>query len=426
MLSRISFILLLFCFAGLASAQKVMVIKVDGSINPVSAGYIERAIEEAEEKNATCLVIQLNTPGGLLKSTRVIVTGLLESPVPVVVYVSPSGAHAGSAGVFVTLAAHVAAMAPGTNIGAAHPVDMQGQSDTIMNTKATNDAAAFIHAIAEKKNRNWQWAERAVRESISVSENEALRLNIIDLVAPSLNELLSTIDGRKVQVQNDSITLRTKDIPVETIEMRWAEKLLNTISDPTIAYILLLIGLYGVMFELYNPGAILPGVVGVIGLILAFYSMHTLPLNYAGLALIIFAIILFLLEIKIVSHGMLAIGGVISMFLGSMMLIRNDSFMQFAAISKSVIITAVLITAAFFLFVIGAGLRAQRSRPVTGTEGMIEETGEVLMTLDPVGTILVRGEIWQAESIAGTINKGDKVKVVSMKDLRLKVTHLHT
>jgi membrane-bound serine protease (ClpP class) len=295
-----------------------------------------------------------------------------------------------------------------------------------MNTKATNDAAAFIHAIAEKKNRNWQWAEKAVRESISVSENEALKEKIIDLIAADMNELLNSIDGRKVQVGKEWMTINTRGATITRVEMGWGENLLNTISDPTIAYILLMIGLYGIMFELYNPGAILPGIVGVIGLILAFYSMHTLPLNYAGLALIIFAIALFLLEIKIVSHGMLAIGGVVSMFLGSMMLIRTDSTLEFAAISKSVIVTSVLVTAAFFLFVIGAGLKAQRSKSVTGMEGMVNKTGEVLTALEPDGTILVHGEIWQAESVSGNMSKGEKVRVISLNGLKLKVASLNT
>jgi len=273
--------------------------KIDGSINPVSADFIRNGIEKARIEKAECLIIQLNTPGGLLKSTRVIVSDMLQSPVPVIVYVSPGGAHAGSAGVFITLAAHIAAMAPGTNIGAAHPVVMQGQMDTTMNEKTTNDAAAFIRTIAEKRHRNMVWAERAVRRSYSYSETEALQDSVIDLVVKNEEELLRMIDGRIIELSSGNKTLHTLSATIINYKMSIWEKILDIISDPNIAYILLLLGMYGILFELYNPGAILPGIVGVIALILAFYSMHTLPINYAGLALIIFAVILFLLEIKI-------------------------------------------------------------------------------------------------------------------------------
>jgi membrane-bound serine protease (ClpP class) len=405
----------------IAFSQKVVTIKIDGSINPASAEFIQRSIEKARDEKAECLVIRLNTPGGLLKSTRVIVSDMLESPVPVVVYVSPSGAHAGSAGVFITLAAHIAAMAPGTNIGAAHPIDMQGSSDTIMNEKSTNDAAAFIRSIAGKRNRNLEWAEDAVRKSISITENEALEKNVIDMVALNMQDLLNKIDGKKIEVSSGSKTVHTRQAEVVDVQMSALEKLLNLLSDPNIAYILLMLGFYGILFELYNPGAILPGIVGVISLILAFYSMHTLPVNYAGLALIIFAIILFILEVKIATHGVLAIGGVVSMLLGSFMLIQSNSSLEFVSISRSVIIAAVVISALFFLFIIGLGLKAQRARPVTGIEGMTGETGEVIETLDPLGTVRVHGERWKAESLSGTIEKGKKVRVKRIENLKLYV-----
>lgn len=406
---------------GLLPAQKVLQIKIDGSINPVTAGFIKRSIEEAHKSEAECLLIHLNTPGGLVKSTRVIVSDILEAPVPVVVYVSPGGAHAGSAGVFITLAAHVAAMAPGTNIGAAHPVGMQGGGDSVMNTKATNDAAAFIRAIAEKRNRNLEWAENAVRNSISVSEREALQQRIIDTIAPHTADLLTMIDGRTVEVSSGLATIRTKGAQVETREMGWAERLLDIISDPNIAYILLMLGFYGLLFELYNPGAILPGIIGGIAIVLAFYAMHTLPINYAGLALIIFGLILFLLEIKIVSHGMLAIGGVVSLLLGSLMLIRPQSPFDAVRLSLSVVIPAVLVTTFFFLFVVGMGLRAQKVKPVSGLEGMVGDVGESLNELNPLGTVLVHGEIWQARSVGRPIEKGEKVRVVAMEGLKVAV-----
>lgn len=406
---------------GLLPAQKVLQIKVEGSINPVTAGFIKRSIEEAHKAEAECLLIHLNTPGGLVKSTRVIVSDILEAPVPVVVYVSPGGAHAGSAGVFITLAGHVAAMAPGTNIGAAHPVSMQGGGDSVLNTKTTNDAAAFIRAIAEKRNRNLEWAEQAVRNSISVSEREALQQRIIDTIAPRTADLLNMIDGRTVEVSSGLVTMRTRGARIETREMGWAERLLDIISDPNIAYILLMLGFYGLLFELYNPGAILPGIIGGIAIVLAFYAMHTLPINYAGLALIVFGLVLFLLEIKVVSHGMLAIGGVVSLLLGSLMLIRPQSPFDAVRLSLSVVIPAVLVTTFFFLFVVGMGLRAQKVRPVSGLEGMVGDVGESLNALNPTGSVLVHGEIWQARSVGRPIEKGEKVRVVAMEGLSVAV-----
>jgi len=353
------------------------------------------------------------------------VQSILESPVPVIVYISPGGAHAGSAGVFITMGAHIAAMAPGTNIGAAHPVTLQGAQDSVMSAKATNDAAAFIRSIASQRNRNLEWAEQAVRESESITEKEALEKNVIDVVATDVRELLAMIDGRVVQTSSGKHTLHTTKSSVEYIEMGFVDKLLDLLSDPNIAYIMLLIGFYGILFELYNPGAIFPGVAGGICLILAFYTLHTLPINYAGLALIIFGVILYLLEIKIVSHGILAIGGTVALLMGSMMLLRNDSPLEYVRISLKVIIPSIIITALFFLFVVGAGLRAQRSKPVTGPEGLIGETGESLEELNPSGMVRVHGEIWQAESVSGSIGGSVRIRVTGIKDLRLFVEPLH-
>ena len=418
------FAFLFFCRLPLL-AQKVVAITVDGSINPVVTGFIHRSLEQAQQEQAECLIIYLNTPGGLLKSTRYIVSDLLAAPVPVVVYVSPGGAQAGSAGVFLTLAAHVAVMAPGTNIGAAHPVNMQGQRDTIMDAKATNDAAAFIRSIAKKRNRNVQWAEEAVRTSTAITETEALEKKVIDLVAANTQELLQRIDGRRIALAGGTRTLHTRNARIETFEMSLSEQILDKISDPNLAYILLLLGFYGIMFELYNPGAILPGIVGGICLILAFYAMHTLPVNYAGLALLIFAIILFLLEIKIVSHGALAIGGVISLLFGAMMLYRPGSSLELVRLSWSVILMSVGVTAFFFLFIIGLGLKAQRLRPVTGTEGLLGDIGESLEALNPAGLVWVHGEIWQAESVQGPVSKGQKVRVVGITNLKLQVEQIN-
>lgn len=424
---RIAFLklILLLAFSSSVKAQKVVAITIDGPINPAAASFIERSIKKAHKENAACLVIQLNTPGGLLKSTRIIVGQVLDAPLPVVVYVSPGGAHAGSAGVFITMAAHIAAMAPGTNIGAAHPVSMQGGMDTTMTDKVTNDAAAFIRTIAEKRNRNVEWAQQAVINSVSITESEALQQKVVDIVASSLQDLLDQIHGKQVVVSTGQVTLNTKGTAVDAVEMSFIEKVLNVLSDPNIAYIFLMLGFYGILFELYSPGAIFPGVIGVIALILGFYSLHTLPINYAGLALIVFAIILFLLEIKITSYGMLTIGGVISLLLGSMMLIRDDTGLEFARISWSVIISATVVSALFFVFIIGAGLRAQRKKPVTGLEGFLLETGVALETLDPNGTVHVHGEIWQAESTGGKIEKGEKVRITAIKNFRLYVEPLN-
>ena len=417
----LSYFFFFMLMPGSIFAQTVISVKINGTINPASADFIHNGIKKAESEKAECLIIHLNTPGGLLKSTRVIVGDILESTVPVIVYISPAGAQSGSAGVFITLAANVAAMSAGTNIGAAHPVSLQGSPDTIMSQKITNDAAAFIRTIAEKRKRNLQWAEEAVRKSVSITEKEALNNHVIDLIANSDNELMNLVDGRQIEVASGTKTLHTKNARIQLFEMGTVEKILNIISDPDIAYLLMMLGFFGILFELYNPGAILPGIIGVISLVLAFYSMHTLPINYAGLALIIFAIILFLLEIKVMSHGMLAIGGALSLFLGSMMLVRTSSNLEFARISYSIIIASTAVTVLFFLFIIGVGLKAQRAKPVTGVEGLVGETGETIDTLDLTGTIRVHGEVWNAESTSGAIRAGEKVRVTGIKDLKLFV-----
>ena len=419
-LVQLLFLLLLFSDAG--ASPKVHVITLDATINPATADYIHESIRAAQEANAQCLVIRLNTPGGLLKSTRVIVTDLLASPIPVVVYVAPSGSQSASAGTFITLAAHIAAMAPGTNIGAAHPVGMQGgEKDSIMNEKATNDAAAFIRTISEKRQRNVTWAEDAVRKSISITESEALREKVIDLIATNISSLLDSIDGKEVDINGSKHILDTKDAEILTLEMDWKHRLLDLLSDPNVAYIFFLLGIYGLMFELYNPGSILPGVVGVIAIIIALYSLHTMPINYAGLALILFGVILFVAEIKITSYGMLTVGGVISLALGSVMLIDSDSSLEFIRISWGVIVPAVLCTAAFFIFAIGMGIRAQRRKPATGIEGIVGETGEAISTLNPNGQVRVHGEIWNATSDGGKIASGTKIKVVAVENLKLHV-----
>ena len=413
--------LLLFFIPSLLTAQKVISISINDGINPATAEFIQQGLEKAKNENAQCLVINLNTPGGLLTSTREIVTNIMKSEVPVVVYVSPTGAHAGSAGVFITMSANIAAMAPGTNIGAAHPVDMQGKSDAVMNEKVINDAAAFLRTIAEKRNRNILWAEDAVRNSVAITEKEALEKNVINLIANNEKDLLSQIDGKQVALTNGTKILNTKNATVQSMEMGFFQKVLSRISDPNIAYIIMMLGFYGLLFELFSPGAIFPGVVGVICLILAFYSMSSMPVNYAGIALIVFGIILFLLEIKVISHGILAIGGIISVLLGSMILFRSSPTENFVDISWSVIFSATAVSALFFFFIVTMGLRAQRAKPVSGGSAFIGKTAETLNVLDLSGLVKISGETWNAISLAGKINENEKVIVKEIKGLTLYV-----
>jgi len=399
--------------------REVLVITVNGAINPVSAEYIEKSVRKASAKGVEALVIELDTPGGLDTSMRSAVKDIISSDVPVIVYVAPSGARAASAGVFLTLAAHIAAMAPGTNIGAAHPVALTEKMDKTMAEKATNDAAAYIRSLAERKSRNAAWAEDAVRKSISATEHDALREHVVDLVAPDLNALLAAVDGRKVQTVSAEKVLRTKDAVTTREEMGLRLKILNLISDPNVAYILMLLGFYGLFFELTSPGAVFPGVLGGISLILAFYAFQTLPVNYAGVMLIIFAIILFVLEVKIVSHGVLAIGGIVSMFMGSLMLF--DSAGSFIRLSLRVIVPAVAIVAVFFILTIRLAVKAYRRKPVTGVEGLTgaEGTARTEITKEG-GTAYLHGEIWSAYSDE-VIRKGEKVAVDSVSELRVKV-----
>ena len=416
----ISFVLYFFLPAFLF-AQTVVSININGSINPASAEYIHKSIEKAESQKAECLIMHLNTPGGLLASTRDIVRDMFNSTVPIIVYVYPAGGHAGSAGVFITLAANIAVMAPGTNIGAAHPVSMQGTPDTIMNAKGTNDAAALIRTIAEKRHRNVQWAEEAVRYSVSITEEEAIQDKVIDYIANDDRELLTQIDGKTVEVNGGTKILHTKNAQIQSNEMGFFQKILNGISDPNIAYMLMMLGFFGILFELFNPGAIFPGIAGVIFLVLAFYSMSSMPVNYAGLSLIIFGIALFLLEIKIISHGLLTIGGIISVLLGSMFLFRASPTENIVSISWSVIFATTTATALFFLFVVGMGLKAQRLKPATGINSLIGCTGEAVNLIDPAGMIKINGEMWSAETLSGKINPGENVIVKEIKNLTLYV-----
>jgi membrane-bound serine protease (ClpP class) len=401
------------------NTKQVMVVTVDSVINPVISEYVNKSIRKANENKVEALVIELDTPGGLDTSMRSIVKDIIASEVPVIVFVSPSGSRAASAGAFITLAAHIAAMAPGTNIGAAHPVGVGEKMDKTMAEKATNDAAAYIKSLAEKRGRNAQWAEDAVRKSISSTEKEALEKNVIDLVTNTIHSLLSDIDGRTVRTITGEKVVQTKNAVIYREKMGIRQKILGLISDPNIAYILMLLGFYGLFFELTNPGSIFPGVLGGICLILAFYAFQTLPVNYAGLLLIILAVILFLLEIKIISHGVLTIGGIISMIIGSLMLFESPA--PFMKLSLAVILPAVFITTLFFTLTLSLALKAFRAKPVTGSEGLIGEKGVVDTDVtQETGMVLLHGERWSAYADE-PIGKGAHVVVEKVSGLTLKV-----
>jgi membrane-bound serine protease (ClpP class) len=416
-------IFFLFAFvATIPSEEKtpVFTIEVDGIINPATAKFIMDSIDQATKEGGQCLIIQLDTPGGLLESTRMIVKKELASTIPIIVYVAPSGARAASAGVFVTMAAHIAVMAPGTHIGAAHPVTMggEGKESKTMTEKIVNDTVASIKNIAKTRGRNADWAEKAVVKSVSITEEEAVKLNVVDFISPDLQSLLAKLDGRVVKLDGVTRTLQTKGVQPKPIEMSWRDRLLDIIANPTIAYILLMLGIYGIFFELQSPGAILPGVVGGIFLILAFYALQMLPVNYAGLALILFAIILFIAEIKVVSHGLLAAGGVISLFLGSMMLFQSPA--EYMRVSLSVIIPAVMVSAAFFIFAVTRAIHARLKKPTTGMEGLVGEAGTAATSISPEGKVSVHGEFWNATSDQN-IENGEKVQVIRVDHLKLKV-----
>lgn len=415
---------LLFGPAGEAQEkQPILEIEVDGIINPATARFITESIDQATRQGAQCLIIKLDTPGGLMDSMRMIIKKMLSASIPVIVYVAPSGARAASAGVFITMAAHIAVMAPTTHIGAAHPVNLgEGKENKAMSEKIVNDTVSYIKTIAKNRGRNADWGEKAVRQSVSITSEEALRLKVIDLISPDVQDLLSRIDGKVIKLEGGiARTLLTKGVIPRSVQMSWRYKILDIIANPTIAYILLMLGIYGVFFELSNPGAILPGVVGGIFLILAFFALQMLPINFAGLALILFAVVLFIAEIKVMSHGLLAVGGVVSLLLGSLMLIESPT--DYMRISLGVIIPAVLVSAGFFIFAITMAIRARIKKPTTGKEGLVGETGIAATAISPEGKVSVHGEFWNAVSDE-PIEKGEKVEVIGTINLKLKVKRI--
>ena len=400
--------------------RTVSVIDLDGAITPITVRLLSGAVERAQADRAEALVVRLDTPGGLERSMRSMVQTILTSDVPVLVYVAPTGARAASAGVFITMAAHVAAMAPATNIGAAHPVAAGGgQMDKEMSKKVENDSAAFARTIATERGRNAEWAEKAVRESVSATEREAVKLRIVDFVAESLQDLLAKADGRTVKTPKGPVTLRTREAPVKHIEVRFRDRFLALITDPNVAYILMMVGMLGIFFELSNPGVILPGIIGGISLILAFFAFQSLPLNWAGLLLLLFGLVLLIAEIKVVSHGILTIGGVVAMILGSLMLYDEPG--AGLRISWYVIIPAVGGTAGLVVFALSFGVRALYDRPTTGPDAMVGASAVVKTPLAPAGQVLVGGELWRAVSEDGPVPAGETVRVTAVEGLTLKV-----
>lgn len=415
------FLLGALSLAAQANSPRIDVFQVKGTINPVLAGYIQRSIEEAENHHATVCIIEMDTPGGLDSAMRDIVQSILNARVPVVVYISPSGARAASAGVFITLSSHIAAMASDTTIGAAHPVAIGNDVSDEQMQKIVNDAASYIRSIAASQGRNADWAEKAVRESVSITEVEALQLNVIDIVAPTLDDLLVQLNGRKATlIDGSTITLNIQNAEVNRLNMSWIEDLLYTISNPDIAYLLLSLGSLAIIAEIFNPGLIFPGVIGAICLLLAFYALGTLPVNWTGVLLILLAFGLFVAEFFTSGFGILFGGGLVSLILGSLILFQGRSPLFRVNWWLIAIVTSGI--GGFMFFVVLGVLKTYRRKATTGQEELRGETAIVRQTLNPEGTVFVKGELWTAVSDSGRIERGEEVLITKVNGLRLSVT----
>ncbi|AJE03956.1 NfeD family protein [Geobacter pickeringii] len=401
-----------------AAAATVRVVTVRGAVNPVTSSYLARNLADASRSGDSLFLMEMDTPGGLDSAMREIVKGVMASPVPVAVFVSPSGARAASAGAVIALAADVCAMAPGTNIGAAHPVSLGEKQDRVMEEKVLNDAEAYVEGIATRRGRNADVARRMVRESLSLPAERALAEKVVDLVAVDRRELLRKLDGWRVVRGERTMVLSLAGATVREAAMGPRERVLDVIGNPNVAYILLMLGFLGIFFELSNPGVILPGVIGGISLLLAFFALQTLPVNYAGVLLILLALILFIAEIKIVSHGMLTVGGVIAMVLGSLLLFESPE--PYLRVSWQVILVTVAAVSAFSVFAVTMAVRAHRKKPATGREGLQGETGSALTPLAPEGRVFIHGEYWNAWSDE-PVAEGERVTVLAVEGMRLKV-----
>lgn len=423
------FLLFLPIWAFAQTKPIAILLNVNGAISPATYGYIQQGLVQAVQQHAELIILTLDTPGGLDKAMRDIIKDIIASPVPVVAYVSPGGARAASAGTFIVYACHIAAMAPATNIGAASPVsiNISPLSDPIKNmkptvstvkAKITNDAIAYIRSLAQLRNRNVEWAEQAVRAGASISAQEALSLQVIDVIAKDVPELLKNIHGKKVMVQGKERLLNTAGLTVITMEPDWHARLLAVITDPNVAYVLMLIGIYGLFFEFLNPGFVLPGVAGAIALLLALYAFQLLPISYTGTALIFLGIAFMVAELFMPSFGALGIGGVIAFLAGSVMLFNPE--VGGYGIALSLIISMALINAIFFFAVIGMAVRARRRAIVSGHEALLNETGEVISDFEGTGWVRIRGERWRAQSSI-PLKKGQKIRVVKIDGLTLVV-----
>jgi len=423
MLNKSSFLFLVFLWfaSPVFAANQIVVVKIFGAINPAVAEFVSQEIHQANKEQQALIVLNMDTPGGLDTSMRQIIKKIQSSHVPVASYVSPSGSRAASAGTFITIASHIAAMAPGTNIGAAHPVNMMGgnnEQESTMDKKVVNDAAAYIRSLAELRNRNSHWAELAVVKSVSISAEEAKRLNVIDLIAGNVKALTLAIDGREIQTASGPMILKTGRLEIVYHEMSPRLKMLDIISNPNVAYVLMMIGVVGLYFEMSNPGLVFPGVIGAVSMVLALYAMQTLPIDYAGLLLVLLGALFFIAEIGVMSYGLLSIAGVVSIFLGSTMLIDSDDpAMQ---ISQSILYPTLGLTIVFSIGIIVFATQTRNLKMQGGAEGMLGETGIVKENLNPHGRVLVHGELWEAEC-EGEIMEGEHVIVESVEGLKVRV-----
>lgn len=415
------FLFFLLPWPGEGKGKIVPVFTLEGTINPVSSRMLDEALKIAQKKDAPFLILRIDTPGGLDSSMREMVKSILNSSLPVVAYVSPRGARAASAGFFVTLASHIAAMAPGTSIGAAHPVSLGEGMDEETKKKVLNDAVSYARSIATERGRNVKWAEKAVRESASLTADEAVKLGVIDFVAGDEEELLEKLEGRKVKTSRGEMVLLTREVKLEPIPHSFREKILQTLSNPNLAYILLMIGIWGILLEFFHPGIILPGTVGAICLLLAFFSLQVIPFTLSGLLLILLALVLFILETQIPSYGILTLGGIASLTIGSLILVEPSSL--YISISLKYIVTGVAITSLIFIFILIFAIKIQFRKPVTGLEAMVGEKGVARTKLSPQrwGKVQVHGELWNAQSVEGEIKKGEEVEVIQVEGMKLKV-----
>ncbi len=404
------------------NSDKIYIIKINGVIGPPIANYVINNIEKAEEDNADAILLEIDTPGGLLESMRKIITKIMNTPLPVIGYVTPEGARAASAGAFIMMACDISVMTSTSSIGAAHPVTLGAKIDSTMEKKILNDMFSYMKSLAKKRNRNQEVAKKMISESISLAADEALAKNIIDFIAESREELLEKIDNMEIEKNDKKIIFHTEFAEFITKEMSFIEKFFFHISNPNIAYILLMLGIYGIIAEFSSPGIGFAGVFGSISLLLAFFALSSLPLNLAGILLIATGIILILLEIKVQSSGILGIGGVVSTVLGSLMLIQTNA--PFLKISISLIIGVGLFTLLFFLLLLSLVVKIHRKKVTTGREGLIDEVGYARTALNPEGSVFVRGELWRAISIDGNIKKDEKIRVVKMEHFKLFVKKL--